>query len=82
MSGENEMKCKYCDSQTELAWPENWVKGIRPINAETGKTHECEAKTRFLFTDALLARIKSMSTPIIPKQWVNPAQSVWIRSVG
>lgn len=76
------MKCKYCDSLAELTWPENWVRGIRPINAETGKTHECEAKTRFLFTDALIARIKSMSIHIIPKQLGNFAQNVWIRSVG
>jgi len=42
--------CNYCKSPEKLKWPENWVKGVRPVNSETGKTHECETKSTFLFT--------------------------------
>jgi len=33
------MKCKFCDMDG-LAWPENWVKGMKPIEVETGKIHD------------------------------------------
>jgi len=33
------MKCKYCDTDG-LAWPENWVKGMKPIESETGRIHD------------------------------------------
>ena len=35
------MKCKFCDSLEDLMWPENWHKGILPINSETGQIHNC-----------------------------------------
>ena len=37
------MKCnrKGCSNDEELAWPENWKKGMKPVNAETGKKHSC-----------------------------------------
>ncbi len=33
------MKCKYCDMDN-IEWPENYVKGCRPIETETGTTHD------------------------------------------
>jgi len=36
------MKCNRCDSPEELAWPQNYVKGNKPINAETNKVHICD----------------------------------------
>jgi len=41
------MRCKFCDSQEELAWPVNYVKGNRPINIETRKVHECDDIMRY-----------------------------------
>jgi len=37
------MKCnrKGCSNDEELTWPENWKKGQKPVNAETGKEHSC-----------------------------------------
>ena len=37
------MKCKFCTSSEELTWPENYQKGDKPVNAETGKAHVCKA---------------------------------------
>ena len=43
------MKCKYCDL-VELHWPENWKKGMKPLeystNIEHTKTRCMEIKNR------------------------------------
>jgi len=33
------MKCKFCN-KVNLEWPENWVKGQKPIEEETHITHD------------------------------------------
>ena len=38
------MKCKFCDSEEELEWADNYKKGDRPINVETKKPHDCPTK--------------------------------------
>ena len=35
------MKCNHCNYPAELTWPENYKKGDRPINSETGQIHDC-----------------------------------------
>jgi len=39
------MKCKYCEV-TDLEWPENWVKGMKPIEIETHIPHTIERCNR------------------------------------
>ena len=41
------MKCKFCDYPGDLEWPQNYVKGNRPINVETNKIHECDTILRY-----------------------------------
>ena len=45
------MKCKFCKSPEELKWPENYKKGDRPVNAETGAKHECKKESDAGFLD-------------------------------
>lgn len=33
------MKCKYCNYDG-LEWPENWKKGVKPIESDTGTVHD------------------------------------------
>jgi len=35
------VKCKYCPSQEELKWPENYKKGDKPINRDNNQPHTC-----------------------------------------
>lgn len=58
------MKCKFCKSGEELKWPENYKKGDRPVNAETGADHICkkESDTGFLDTTAQYATMQSTLT--------------------
>jgi len=51
------MKCKFCDSEEELEWSDNYKKGDRPINVETKKPHECPTKD--------IDVLKAMMTAII-----------------
>jgi len=73
------MKCKYCKSDEELKWPENYKKGDRPVNAETGAKHECvkESDTGFLDTTAKSVGIQSTLTGDINQSTESPAQNVW-----
>ncbi len=41
------MKCKFCDYPGELEWPENYIKGDKPINSETNQVHECDSIMRY-----------------------------------
>jgi len=50
------MKCKFCDSEEELEWADNYKKGDRPINIKTKKPHECPTKD----IDALKAMFDAM----------------------
>jgi acetyl-CoA carboxylase beta subunit len=45
---EKNLKCKFCKSNEELEWPENYKKGDLPFNKETGKTHDCRNKEKNL----------------------------------
>jgi len=49
------MKCKYCDMDN-IAWPENYVKGDKPIETETGTTHDRK-------------RCESIKDTNTPKKW-------------
>ena len=71
------MRCKFCKSPEELKWPENWKKGDRPVNAETGESHEClkESDSGFLDTPANV-RIQSTLTEDIDPNSVIHAQNV------
>ena len=72
-----QMKCKYCNSPEELKWPENYKKGDRPVNAETGAKHECvkESDTGFLDTTAQDAATQSTLTGDIRQNMESPAQT-------
>ena len=72
------MKCKYCKSHEELKWPENYKKGDRPVNSETGAKHDCveESDTAFLDMPAPLAIGQSILTGDLNQNMANPAQSV------
>jgi len=72
------MKCKFCKSQEELKWPENYKKGDRPVNAETGAKHECvkESDSGFLDTTAPSVGIQSTLLEGSNQNTVNSAQSV------
>jgi len=70
------MKCKFCKSTEELKWPENYKKGDRPVNAETGAKHTCrEDDSSFLDTSASVG-IQSTLTEDIDPNSVSHAQSV------
>ena len=57
------MKCKFCKANEELKWPENYKKGDRPVNAETGAKHICkEDDSGFLDIIALVATMQSTLT--------------------
>lgn len=70
------MKCKFCKSNEELKWPENYKKGDLPVNAETGAKHTCrkESDSGFLDTSASVG-IQSTLTGDIDPNTVNPAQN-------
>ena len=70
------MKCNFCDSLEELKWPENWKKGDRPVNSETGKTHICKKNDGRLY-HALDAVLKFIITRTIRTTTPNP----FVRSV-
>jgi len=70
------VKCKYCKSDEELKWPENYKKGDRPVNAETGAKHQCvKGDTGFLDTDASVG-LQSTLTEDTNQSTESPAQSV------
>ena len=73
------MKCKYCKSEEELKWPENWKKGDRPVNAETGAKHTCskESDTAFLDMPAPIATGQSTLT-----EDIDPNSVGYVNSVG
>ena len=72
------MKCKFCNSPEELKWPENWHKGLLPVNAETGADHRCirENKSSFLFITAQNAVIRFTSVLGIRQNLGSPVRSV------
>jgi len=76
------LKCKYCKSDEELKWPENYKKGDRPVNAETGAKHECvKDNTGFLDTTAPNVGTQSTLTETTntgKTSMVGPAQTVVI----
>jgi len=71
------MKCKFCKSIEELKWPENYKKGDRPVNAETGAKHTCrkESDSGFLDIPASVG-IQSTLTEDTNPYSVNHAQNV------
>ena len=71
------MKCKFCKSPEELKWPENWKRGMRPVNAETGEAHECvkEGDSGFLDTTAQNVGVQSTLTDTSNPNMESPAQS-------
>jgi len=73
------MKCKFCKSDEELKWPENYKKGDRPVNAETGAKHECvKDSTHFLDTPAESAGIQYTLTGDTNQSTESPVQTVVI----
>ena len=42
------MKCNRCDYPGELEWPENWHKGMLPIDSVTGYEHKCDDIIRYV----------------------------------
>ena len=75
------MKCKYCNTEG-LAWPENWKKGMRPVNAETGEAHECvkEGDSGFLDTSVSVG-IQSTLTKSTVRNMDKNVQNVLVRNL-
>jgi len=39
-------ECQFCSLHTLLKWPENYTKGMRPLEVETERPHKCEMDLR------------------------------------
>jgi len=49
------LKCKFCD-KIDVEWPENYVKGCKPIEMETGIEHNRERCDSFKNQDMVKRR--------------------------